>query len=430
MSGLRHLFSAYPEARPTDRERPFLVSATVSLFSSLLIIAMPLCQFLTFSWALGYFVLACACLLWLLTLSVVLTIGKLPYPRITVVTWVLAVLFPAIWCFLILRGDYHAGIFLAYRALYLGNGVSPGIPITLLAAAFYGWAWVHLKQEDASAKRRKARENQELEYLKDFQCLMFNTDDGVANIMDRGISGPALAVIVLWFLILFPVKSVRTFESYWYDVLYIFVLTVLYWSIALVWVQFIRCWRRFSVFLEALERHPIRNAFSRLPKEISWIPLVSTAPFRNLFVSSRTCECLRALLASLEESHSFPLLRSTLEPYYDYAARSLRGLEEKIGAGQDTSNSAYGSLQVMLDTAAYNIVNHLQSGPWARVRRRVWRKLRKRRNPVNSRRKKGSRYSRKSSSLSAFSSSSATSSASCETGSALLWRDSSFPSSR
>jgi hypothetical protein len=364
VNGLRRLFSAYPEGQPSDEERPFLLSATVSLFTSLSVFSMPLCRFLAFDWAQRYFALSCLCLIGLLILSVWLTIGKLPYPRITVITWLLALSFPSIWCYLILRDEYHAGIFLAYRALYLGNGVSPGIPIALLATAFYGWAWVHLKQEAVSAKRQNAQNNNEFGYLENFQRLMFKTDESVAKIMQHGISLPALALIALWFLILWPFKSVRTFESYWYDILYNFVLVVLYWSIALVWVQFMRCWRRFRELLEALERHPIRGAFSRLPKEISWIPLVSTSPFRNLFVSSRTCDCLRALLACLEESHLFPPLRSALDTHYAAAAGAYSKLEKNIAEGKDINPDDYGTLQTALDTAAHDIVDNLQGGIW------------------------------------------------------------------
>jgi hypothetical protein len=57
----------------------------------------------------------------------------------------------------LVRLDYHSGEFLAYRSLYLGNRVSPGIPIILLAAAFYGWARIHLHREGYVRMRRSIR---------------------------------------------------------------------------------------------------------------------------------------------------------------------------------------------------------------------------------------------------------------------------------
>ncbi len=363
---LQHLFAAYPARRPSEFERPFLLTATISLFSALLVFSLPLSRFLSFNWARTYFLLACLSLLGLLILAVWLTIGKPKYPRVTVISWLVAISFLTIWSYLILRGQYHAGIFMAYRALYLGNGVSPGIPIVLLATAFYGWAWVHLKQESASIGRRAARSSNEFRYLPEFQSLMFNTDNAIEDIMAYGISVPALISVVGWFLIMWPVNSVRTFESYWYDILYIFVLTVLYWCIALVWVQFIRCWRRFRELLQALERHPIRKAFSRLPKEISWIPLVSTSPSKNLFLSSRTCECLRAILTSLEKIEPRPdACVTTLTPCWCQATDALDKLEMNIKKGEDLNAEVYRSLQLAFDEAAHCIVGHLRSSRWS-----------------------------------------------------------------
>ena len=74
---LHHIFNVYPDDhRPTDEERPYLLTATLSLFSSLLLFAFPLFPFRAYPRYMAYFVVAAICLACLLVVAFLLTEGK------------------------------------------------------------------------------------------------------------------------------------------------------------------------------------------------------------------------------------------------------------------------------------------------------------------------------------------------------------------
>jgi hypothetical protein len=351
VQALHHLFSVYPDDhQPTDEERPFLLTATLSLFSSLLLFSFPLIPFLAYHRYLAYFTVAAICLICLLLIAVALMKGRIVYHRVVILSWLLSVPFLGGWMYLILRPDYKSGEFFAYRALYLGNGVSPGIPIVLLAVAFYGWAWTHLHREAEVRVRRQVRPDSEKQpWSIDIWTLIRSTDDSIENILSSKIWIPALGFLCLWFLVLFPPESLRTFEFYLYDFLYWATLTAVYWCIALVTVQFVRVWRQFRKLLEALERHPIRHAFSRLDKEISWIPLVSASPGRSLVVSTRSLDCVKALYTlTLDIGRHDPSLESVLSGSGSSLTASFDTMLHNISGGKDY-NAEYRLFQSQLD---------------------------------------------------------------------------------
>jgi hypothetical protein len=365
-SSLAKLFRAYPSGRPTGPERTFLLAATVSLLSTWLIFSLPLARFLSFGWAQWRFSIAIVVLASLLVSAVRLSIGPVTLPRAFALSCLLGISFLTVWTYLILRSDHHGGILLAYRALYLGNGVSPGLPILVLAAVFYSWAWMHLKREGASANRAEVTRDLRPSYLNEWHDAIYKVDEAIADTSSLSISFPALLFVAVWFVIVSPLATLRTFENIWYDGLYIFSLAVLYWCIALVWVQFLRCWLHFRDFLRALERHQIRNAFSRLPKQISWIPL-ATGPGRNLFLSSRTVSSLEALIATAAGE---PVRRAWDWTVFNGPAKSarslLRLLEVDLAVKNDVDVSLYAYLQECLDWVASLIMTYLRAEQWKR----------------------------------------------------------------
>src|SRR5215471_5737583 len=80
--------------------------------------------------------------------------------------------------------------------------------------------------------------------------------------------------------------SARSLESRPYDFLCCFVLVTLYWLVALCWIQFIQVWLKLRKWLESLEIHPLREAFSRLEKQVNWVPLVTNPPSHTLLITS------------------------------------------------------------------------------------------------------------------------------------------------
>ena len=358
---LHHVFSVYPDDhRPSDEERPYLLTATLSLFSSLLLFAFPLFPFRAFTRYFIYFLVAAICLGCLLWIAVRLMKGRIVYLRIVILAWVLSIPFLGGWIYLILQRHYGSGNFFAYRALFLGNGVSPGIPIVLLAVAFYGWAWVHLHRESEVRNRREHRpEMADQPWPEEIRVRIQETDRSIEDVLSPEIWKPAFCFLCLWFLVLYPPESLRTFEHYYYDVLYACILTAVYWCISLVWIQFIRVWRQLKKLLEALERHPIRHAFSRLDKEISWIPLVSTVPARSLVVSTRSMDCLRSLhTLTVAFGRSDPEIEKAVSDAESVLNTSYGSIRKKVSAGQSHSDN-YREFQHELDRLAQHMIRQV-----------------------------------------------------------------------
>jgi hypothetical protein len=364
MNGLHHIFNVYPDDhRPEAQERPFLLTATLSMFSSLLLFSFPLVPFRSYWRYRLYFAIALICLACLFYIAIKLTDLQV-YKRIVWLAWSLSIPFLGVWIYLNLRTDYHSGEFFAYRSLNLGNAVSPGIPIVLLAVAFYGWAWIHLHRESEVRVRRGVRPDwkklDEWPWPPKLAKPIIATDHAIEDIQAPDLWIPALGALFLWFVVLFPPESLRSFEFYFYDFLYWSILAGLYWCISLVLVQFIRCWRQLHKLLIALESHPIRHAFSRLDKEISWIPLVSTVPARSLVVSVRSFDCLRSI-------HSQNLELGVGDPVIEECLRETNALEEEIRlriAERKQYNDIYRQVQRVLDKAARHILEKLAATHW------------------------------------------------------------------
>jgi hypothetical protein len=244
--------------------------------------------------------------------------------------------------------------------------VSPGIPIVLLAVAFYGWAWVHLHRESEVRLRREVRPHrQDQPWPDDIRVRIQETDRFIEDVLSPEIWKPAAGFLCLWFLVLYPPESLRTFEFWMYDVLYGLILTAVYWCISLVCIQFIRVWRQLSRLLQALERHPIRHAFSRLDKEISWIPLVSATPARSLVVSTRSIDCLKALhVLMMDLGRCDPEIERVVSNPRSSLNSSFNSILHKISSGE-SHNEEYWVFQHELNKLTQHIIRRL-SPVWER----------------------------------------------------------------
>jgi hypothetical protein len=285
----------------------------------------------------------------------------------------LAVAFAAFFCmavlFLTLDKAYRAGYFFAYRSVSLSSGVSPAAPVLLLAAVYFYWAWIHLLRESMIRARRGGEEFEST--TLDPQALRHvqRVDECLADLFSTNVWRPALLFFVSWLLVLQPWYAVRSIEHRVFDWLYFVQLALVYWMLSVVWSQFIWCWKHFRMFLQWLERNPIRNAFSRLRKEASWVQMVSR-PREFLFISSRARDTLRALCnfhaTSLpcEEIQSLLALQTSLKKPSTEADELTEKLEVSLADGQGVSREIYGKLQEYLESAAAEVRKHLEESAW------------------------------------------------------------------
>jgi hypothetical protein len=148
--------------------------------------------------------------------------------------------------------------------------------------------------------------------------------------------------------------------------LYILQLALLYWMLAVVWSQFIWCWRHFQKFLQWLERNPVHHAFSRLRKETDWVPLVARTKEVPLFISSRAWDNLRALRAFDKETlpadqrDGLKGLQDRLQAPESEAHALAQEVEDALAGGKELSRATYGKLQRQLESSAKEVRDHLQ----------------------------------------------------------------------
>jgi hypothetical protein len=195
---------------------------------------------------------------------------------------------------------------------------------------------------------------------------MGKVDRAFDGLFSRVVWLPALLFLLVCVLLFVPWRTLRTFELERYDWLLVAVLPTVYWATAVTWMQFLWCWNEFHVFLQWLETQPIRSAFSRLPKEISWVPLVTDPPERALFVSTRALDCLQALESfdgsGLKTPNTLERLKESIRPEAKEIARLFLEVDQKRAEAIDRVK--YDDLQSGLQSVAAKIVADLQGTSW------------------------------------------------------------------
>lgn len=193
-----------------------------------------------------------------------------------------------------------AGIFFAQRALNMGDGVSPLLPVELLLLMYYLWAWIFIRKVRLSESKQVAVPH--LKFLglggdvlnQSVVDLKHGTDDLVFNPNMAG--SIAMAFVAMFLLLLRPWEALHSVEGLSYDVFVVFLVGFICLLILLTWARYLYIWNRLRQVLRGLERAPLRKAFDRLPKTYSWSLLwYGDAARRWYTISARSVECFQAL---------------------------------------------------------------------------------------------------------------------------------------
>jgi hypothetical protein len=201
-----------------------------------------------------------------------------------------------------------------------------------------------------------------------FKEYVNKIDESIKDVFSSRIWMPAFFFLLLWFVFQWPPSSVRSLEGRWYDSAFWFAVIMLDWVIALCWMQFMRIWANLQSFLQALERHPIRTAFSRLEKEVDWVPLVTQVKEHPLLITSRCMDCLHAL-SSLQGTLSCPIVANVSEKLS--AAGGLDDLfgdieKSLLSGSSDEYRTKYDDLQKGLDELHEAIEKYFHASEWKR----------------------------------------------------------------
>jgi hypothetical protein len=175
----------------------------------------------------------------------------------------------------------------AYRAVHIESGVSPLLPLVFALLAIYLFCWFRLQQlrshEDRSPGLPPA----------DPQLKAVTDDMQPSPWPSPRMIGTALGVVACWSLFFNPWGAIVTMEVDGYDLAISTVFAVLVGLLALTVARFVAGWDKVQRLLQALERHPLRFAFTRLPKDFSWTTIWTGDPHPTLVTQSRSLDALR-----------------------------------------------------------------------------------------------------------------------------------------
>jgi hypothetical protein len=225
---------------------------------------------------------------------------RIPRP-IFYLPWLAYGLSLIVWSWLS-AGSEPENQFFSVRAFYLSNGVSPLLPLEFLLVIYYAWAWSFIRKERLSeSKQVRVPELAELgpagTGLKDGCAMLVEATDGLV-FNPRVAAGLLLGFAAAIALLIRPWESLKSVEGPRYDWYFLVMFLYICLLIGLVWGRYMYIWNRMRWILRALERTPLRRAFSRLPENLySWSPLwYENAERRAYFISARSLECFQGIV--------------------------------------------------------------------------------------------------------------------------------------
>jgi len=237
--------------------------------------------------------------------------------------------------------------FLAYRAIYLTNGVSPLVPASLIFAGIASYSFINLERVTFYSDRRASVPR----LLGDRICpkiheLVIELSEKIHfpkfNWYDRAALG-TITVSGVIYLRFHPHQSV---EPSLYEYVFIALVLALVLLISGTYIQLRSIWSLFQEVLRELERHPLRKAFGRLPIDFVWSPTWQGGSKQRTHVMiTRSIECIEAIISS----------RKTPSWLYHTLKRNLADIRAEAGAVLDharqrrrISSTVYQSVQAQL----------------------------------------------------------------------------------
>jgi hypothetical protein len=224
-------------------------------------------------------------------------------PLLQVPHWIILVpcflTVPAICCWLmalIPQDHSYRNYFLAWRSLNLSNGVSPALSIGFAVIGVIWWSWANL--------RRLILSNDRVPLLPDISFEMRFSFTTLTDSIQAAASTPFLewrwrlapALLCFGAIALDPFDIFKTVETPWCGFVMRCVIGLLSGATLLSLSRMAIIWYRLKQFLMHLERHPLRGAFTDLPKERMWSPIMQHGGLqRTYLLEFRALECAKKL---------------------------------------------------------------------------------------------------------------------------------------
>jgi hypothetical protein len=228
--------------------------------------------------------------------------------------------------------------FAGYRAVHIESGASPVLPVIVLLMTIYLFCWLRLSRLRISEERH-AQPPQGND-AKAFPDLYI--PDKAVQPLGFVQWMAVLAAVLGWWAFFHPLKALATIEGTFYDLILSGLSSVVILMFAMVLVRFLVTWRALRKLLQDLERHPLRYAFSRLPKSFSWTTVWAGDPRPPLIMPARSLDALR-MVPDDKVQHQVKAIEAEFQAL-KRQDRSFDKVPEHVSKLNDALNKAFGLL--------------------------------------------------------------------------------------
>lgn len=274
---------------------------------------------------------------------------RIGVPLLLAMSWATGIISAILLVCLAMRaqGVSHANYFFAYRSIHPESGVSPITPLLILTIAFYYWGWIQIR------RIRFVEERQPSIPKSTVVTTPKGFEDEIEDVFGKKTTWVSMPLVVLFLLLFFPFARLRTFEGHAYDLFMAFELSVVYAMLIGNWVRFTVLWRDLRLVLQFLERHPLREAFTRLPPTFSWTSIWRGDLKPTYLTLTRSRDCLRRFAR--------PQLMANVEGHLDQIQLEER---KEVDPYCDEYYTAWSSLEETYSEAADGIVTGMLQAEW------------------------------------------------------------------
>ena len=273
---------------------------------------------------------------------------------LTIFATVLCLAYLATWFYTVFgeRPNYES-LFLAWRSVGLLSGVSPMLPLLLVAGGVLWWAWMHF--------RRLLLLDGSTPVLPDINYAGAEFDFGeLGGYVNQSIRAPffhwkwrvVIAVLIFATIMANPQGLLSTIEGPSYEWLYRASLGLLAALVFLTFSRMLVSWGRLKCFLEQLDRHPLREAFSAMPKEKVWSPVMQRSTLaRSYILEARSLDSARKIREMDPQTSVVGLVQKLEEEIPKKQVLVAKGLWLPFGEARRT----YGHIKALAEvvTALY-----------------------------------------------------------------------------
>jgi len=239
----------------------------------------------------------------------------------------------------------HLREFAGYRAVHIESGASPLLPVILLLVPIYLFCWWRLSRLRTDEERHSSAPVGE--DARAFPGL--SIPEGVQKL------GPGQLVLVgaallVWLIFFNPLKTLSTIEGAFYDVVVSALSAVVLIMYVLILIRFFVAWRKLRKMLQRLERHPLRYAFTRLPRNFSWTTVWAGDPRPPALMLTRSLDALR-LTPGAEVQALANSIDEELSKNPNHTAPPYHMVPQRVARLNRSLNKAFGLLSMQLQPA-------------------------------------------------------------------------------